>query len=88
MPIKSNFTLNAGETNHDQEKPQTPTSRSRTTGNQYHFLSGVVQGWHPYPKEFLLRATTQSNPLDSNTHLKKCQKSFSTCQGARLASTN
>jgi hypothetical protein len=36
----------------------------------------------------LLRATTQSSPLDSNTNLKKCQKSFSTCHGARFASMN
>ena len=40
------------------------------------------------PLQFLLRATTQSNPLDSNTHLKKCQKSFSVSLGARLASMN
>ncbi|MCF3581449.1 DUF5840 family protein [Planktothrix agardhii 1811] len=32
--------------------------------------------------------TTQSSPLDSNTNLKKCQKSFSTCHGARFASMN
>jgi prenylated cyclic peptide (anacyclamide/piricyclamide family) len=36
----------------------------------------------------LLRATTRSNPHNSNTHLKKCQKSFSTCHGARFASMN
>jgi prenylated cyclic peptide (anacyclamide/piricyclamide family) len=36
----------------------------------------------------LLRATTQSNPLDSSTHLKKCQKSFSVSLSARFASTN
>ena len=30
----------------------------------------------------------QSSPLDSNTNLKKCQKSFSTCHGARFASMN
>ena len=40
------------------------------------------------PLSILLRATTQSSPLDSNTHLKKCQKSFSTCHGARFASMN
>ncbi|MCB8787414.1 anacyclamide/piricyclamide family prenylated cyclic peptide [Planktothrix agardhii] len=34
----------------------------------------------------LLRATMRSNPFDSNTHLKKCQKSFSVSLGARLAS--
>jgi prenylated cyclic peptide (anacyclamide/piricyclamide family) len=38
--------------------------------------------------QILLRATTRSNPHNSNTHLKKCQKSFSTCQGARFASMN
>jgi hypothetical protein len=32
MLIKSNFTLNCGETNHDSEKPQTPTNRSCITG--------------------------------------------------------
>jgi len=36
----------------------------------------------------LLRATMRSNPFDSNTHLKKCQKSFSVSLGARLASMN
>ena len=40
-------------------------------------------GW-----EVLLRATMRSNPFDSNTHLKKCQKSFSVSLGARLASMN
>jgi prenylated cyclic peptide (anacyclamide/piricyclamide family) len=36
----------------------------------------------------LLRATMRSNPFDSNTHLKTCQKSFSVSLGARLASMN
>jgi prenylated cyclic peptide (anacyclamide/piricyclamide family) len=36
----------------------------------------------------LLRATTRSNPPDSNTHLKKCQKPFSVSLGARFASIN
>jgi hypothetical protein len=54
-----------------------------------------VQVWHPIWKSqasiiasTLLRATMRSNPFDSNTHLKKCQKSFSNCQGARFASMN
>jgi len=53
-----------------------------------------VQVWHPTEeghsseKGTLLRATMRSNPFDSNTHLKKCQKSFSNCQGARFASMN
>jgi prenylated cyclic peptide (anacyclamide/piricyclamide family) len=41
-----------------------------------------------YPHLILLRATMRSNPFDSNTHLKKCQKSFSVSLGARLASMN
>ena len=36
----------------------------------------------------LLRETTQSNSPDSSTNLKKCQKTFSPCQGARFASRN
>jgi hypothetical protein len=31
ISIELNFTLNCGETNHDSEKPQTPTVRSCTT---------------------------------------------------------
>jgi prenylated cyclic peptide (anacyclamide/piricyclamide family) len=36
----------------------------------------------------LLRATMRSNPFDSNTHLKKCQKPFSVSLGGRFASIN
>ncbi|NCS55332.1 MAG: anacyclamide/piricyclamide family prenylated cyclic peptide [Microcystis aeruginosa G13-05] len=31
---------------------------------------------------------TGLTPLHPNTYLKKCQKSFSACQGARFAPTN
>jgi len=42
----------------------------------------------PFHPSDLLRETTQSSPLGSSTNLKSGQKSFSPCQGARLASRN
>jgi hypothetical protein len=77
-----------------------PWLRKTSNPNKPHPCNGkliplplwVVQGWHPlsglWLEGILLRATTQSSPLDSNTNLKKCQKSFSTCHGARFASMN
>ncbi|WP_278615055.1 hypothetical protein [Planktothrix agardhii] len=50
----------------------------------HHYIANAIGMVHG----ILLRATTRSNPHNSNTHLKKCQKSFSTCQGARFASMN
>ena len=81
-----------------------PWLRKTSNPNKPHPYNGksipppqrAVQGWHPwccrahllYRSGCLLQATTRSNPFDSSTHLKKCQKSFSACQGARLASMN
>jgi len=42
----------------------------------------------PVQREILLRETTRNSPFHPNTYLKKCQKSFSACQGARFAPTN
>jgi prenylated cyclic peptide (anacyclamide/piricyclamide family) len=65
-----------------------PVQRENTAtvsrdGNAIAPISGVT-----IHMGFLLRETTQSNPPDSSTNLKKCQKSFSPCQGARFASRN
>ena len=72
-------------------KPQqaAPVQREIKGNQQYHFLGYVAPTTTNLTMEtILLRATMRNSPLDSNTHLKKCQKSFSNCQGARLASTN
>jgi prenylated cyclic peptide (anacyclamide/piricyclamide family) len=65
-----------------------PVQRENTAtvsrdGNAIAPISGVT-----IHMGFLLRETTQSNPPDSSTNLKKCQKTFSPCQGARFASRN